>query len=349
LAFSPDGRTIAVGLTWGGTIWLVDATTGKELRRLSAPEQMTDVDCLAFSPDSGFIAASSKMARWDAGVWEVRSGILVRELRSDPLAPSGLVRGADGTLKRAGTTRGAIHLAFSRDGLTLLTCNRDSTFRLWELSTGGRRIEFDDIPFSDATFLPIGLLVTADAGHVRVWDWRVPRDKSPNVLTEKDLKILWDKLGASDVATAHEAAAILRACAVDSVGFISKNTKPVPVVAQAVVTQWSRELGSEDYQTREEAMKRLRDLSESARPTLEAARAKTDSPEVLARIDELIRATRKVPTMARVRVVRALEVLELIGSGDSVAVVKEIARGMPGAWETETAKAAVSRMAGQKK
>jgi hypothetical protein len=74
VAFSPDGKLVAAatGVSGGGrtdavaapsevVIW--DATTGKEVARLTDKESIRDYTALAFSPDGSFLAAQIAQAR----------------------------------------------------------------------------------------------------------------------------------------------------------------------------------------------------------------------------------------------------------------------------------------------
>ena len=371
LAFSPDGRMIAVGLNWGGVVWLLSAATGEERRRLSPPPDVgAHVDCIAFSPNSRLLAASSGLADWDAGVWEVDSGALFRRIKikreelppgSRPIVGSDgrplrnqngnlIVRDRDGNVISARPQTGAISVAFSPDGRTLLTYPSTHTaIRFWEVATGGCRIEAEDLASSDLAFLPNGLLATAARERVRIWDWRVPVEPVPEPFGKKELDQLWEKLADPDAEVAHKAAAILRARPDQAIGLFAKNLKPMPVTKETVVVRWVNDLDAEDYRTREDAMKGLRNLSEAARPALDAALAKSESPEIKSRIGELIQASRKIPQPARLRVVRAIEVLESIGSDAAVSVIRSMAEGMPAALETEDAKGALGRLLGSKK
>ena len=60
LAFSPDGRTLAVGSSFA--VWLYDAETGAQRNRFRAWE----VQALAFSPDGKTLAAALDMGLCNA-------------------------------------------------------------------------------------------------------------------------------------------------------------------------------------------------------------------------------------------------------------------------------------------
>lgn len=151
LAFSPNGRILAVGSSLG--IYLYDSRTLGEIRFIPAE---TWVRSLAFSPDGGVLATGS----YDQTVrlWRVVDGTLLRALkghtswvRSVVFSPNGetlasasddntvrLWRVSDGvplrTLEEG--TEGVRAVAFSPDGEMLATGGYDNAVRLWRFSEG---------------------------------------------------------------------------------------------------------------------------------------------------------------------------------------------------------------------
>src|SRR5262249_58603130 len=113
LAVSPDGKTIAV--CYGTKNRVLDATTGKELLRLSGAEKSFPRSGLAFSPDGKLIA---------------QSGDDVDVLLCS--ADSGEVKA------RLEYPKGVVAIAFSPDGKVLATAVDHSygdEVRLWDLAT----------------------------------------------------------------------------------------------------------------------------------------------------------------------------------------------------------------------
>ena len=111
VAFSPDGKQIAIGDTEHRVVvWEVE--TGKELRTLRG--HSGDVYAVAFSPDS--------IGRWVASagedstvkVWDSGTGKLIRSFRGH----KGLVNS----------------LAFIQGGQRLVTGSRDGTLKFWDLT-----------------------------------------------------------------------------------------------------------------------------------------------------------------------------------------------------------------------
>jgi WD40 repeat protein len=166
LAFSPDGKKVALAGADSQTIHLWEVATGKDLRPQHG--HRGDVQAVAYSPD-GRLLASGGGDRQDGDtavrLWDARTG---RELR--------LLEGH----------AGRVHcLAFSPDGRTLASGGeREDFVRLWGLAGGGaRRLgrtppqdpaddTGSDRRVSALAFSPDGRLLAAglDEGLLVIWD-----------------------------------------------------------------------------------------------------------------------------------------------------------------------------------
>src|SRR5262249_34869527 len=100
-----------------------------------------------------------------------------------------------------------------------------------------------------------------------------------------------------------------------------------------------------DFATRERAAGQLDKLGEAALGAYEAALAGNPSPEVRRRLESLKEKhdTWRTPSPDRLRIKRALEVLEMCGTG-AHDMLETLAKGAPGAYVTEQAKGALRRM-----
>jgi WD40 repeat protein len=118
VAFSPDGKTVAVALL-GRTIRLVRAATGEELLTLGGDLPLS-VTALAFSPDGKTLAAGGWGMNVAGGgdhqvrLWDARTGKLERRLD--------------------GHTRQVTALSFSADSNRLASGSTDRTALVWDLS-----------------------------------------------------------------------------------------------------------------------------------------------------------------------------------------------------------------------
>lgn len=155
LAFSPDGRKLAVGYNEPViTIW--DAATGKELIKLEGHTRF--IRGVAFSPDGKKLASASTDGT--AKLWDLATG---REIWT--------LKGHQGYVNA---------VAFSPDGQKLATGSRDNTWRLWDVATGREllKIESRATWVNALAFSPDGkTLATGNGGGATVKLWEVATGK----------------------------------------------------------------------------------------------------------------------------------------------------------------------------
>jgi hypothetical protein len=107
------------------------------------------------------------------------------------------------------------------------------------------------------------------------------------------------------------------------------------------------DLDSDTFRTREQSMKALRETDKPITTYLRRG-LKTAGAEGRKRITELLAELTKGPTANELRQLRAIQVLELAGTPEAIAVLKEWAGGSPGELLTEDASAAVKRIASRR-
>jgi dipeptidyl aminopeptidase/acylaminoacyl peptidase len=347
MAFSPDGRTLATGnFEWNSRtrtdpatqIHIWDVATGKERSQFKCPGGLID---LAFSPDGKLLAGTGQTGIY---LCDVSSGKPIRPLTtakgwmtwisgSSVFSPDGhilaygltenqgqkvtirLVEIATGKLDRefTGHRAGVICLAFSPDGKSLASGSSDSTILLWDLAG---RIEEKAAPHATAPRL--------------------------------DADSLWSDLASTDLETAQKAMKTLVGEPQQAVTLIGKHLRPMPARAtpSKEVLQLLRDLDNDDLKIRDQAMRRLEDLGASTKRALGETLEDDPSPEVRRRIEELL-ARLEEPSSAndRLRPLRAIKVLEQIGTPDAKKLLDTLTKGRPEAAVTKEAMSALKRLA----
>jgi WD40 repeat protein len=155
VAFSPDGRSLVLGLAKGQasnpdySLRLLETETGRETRRLVGHREV--VADVAFSPDGKRILSSST----DANVilWDATSGAEIHRL--------------------IGHTSGVPAVAFHPEGRLAVSGAIDGSLLLWDVAEGValRRYAGLNKPVVGLAFVPDGrsFLVAADTDAVHEW------------------------------------------------------------------------------------------------------------------------------------------------------------------------------------
>jgi WD40 repeat protein len=201
IAYSPDGRSIALG-DLSGIVRIWDTREGKQVRRLEIDVACRAINAVSFSPDGRTLAVSGARAKYHTTQWpgcitvfDLATGdsVLKQPL---PCTPRSCVFSADNRLlaiadednrfwlwdlsrNRAGLVlenRGHLfHPAFSPDGrFVTTTTSADSgaenewILHLWELATGREalRLGIDDWK---VCLLSNGLLAAGSDKTIRLW------------------------------------------------------------------------------------------------------------------------------------------------------------------------------------
>jgi hypothetical protein len=121
----------------------------------------------------------------------------------------------------------------------------------------------------------------------------------------------------------------------------------MPAADAKRVSRLLADLDNDDFQVRTKAEEELETLGETIADDLDAALKKPLSLEAGRRIKHLmdrIRDQRKTPSAERIRVLRAVEVLEQIGTPEVRRLLTDLAGGAPKARLSEEAKASLERL-----
>ncbi|HTU91713.1 MAG TPA: WD40 repeat domain-containing protein [Gemmataceae bacterium] len=323
LVFSPDGETLFVADLAGVHVFtLQEKPTSRDLAGGSG-----GVFAAAVSPDGRILATGGRGGA--VRLWETASGQERRAMFGD----AAFVRSA----------------AFSADGTLLATGGSNGVIRLWDVAGGQRLHSFAGhrgaviaVAFTghDST------LITASVdGTALVWDLpallKAGRAKVIE-LSDQQVQALWRDLASEAAPRAYEAVDTLARAPAQAVPFLRQHVTPV---SEDNLARRIEELDSDEYKTRVRAMNELARMGKFAEPKLRKLLTEKPSLEVRRRTEELLSLLdNPSATTEHLRVLRAVEVLERIGTDSARQALQALAEGAASAGLTREAKAALTRL-----
>jgi len=373
IAFSPDGKRIVTGSD-RGIIDMFDVATGKVLFRFRAQGGVPTA--AAFSPDGKLMAVGTggglvhllepltgrEVLRFRQGNGTVTGLAFLQEGRKVGMAGGGRAVGifdvATGKDEKTFEAKEEIRaLAFTADGKLAVTAGTGREIRLWDAAAGKEERQFVAPETTNAVvFSPDGkrIATAGDNGCVLLWD--LTRDEKPLPsdfkLTDKDLTTSWADLGSDQGGKAYAALRMLRADPAKSIPFLQEQLKPKsPGPDQKKIDQLIADLDSEEFATREKASNELEKLGKLAEELMRKTLAAGPSLEVKTRLNKLLaRLGGDRPLTAdQQRDVRAVRVLEQIGTPEARKLLDALVKESPGWWVTQEAKQAIDRLAQREK
>jgi hypothetical protein len=142
------------------------------------------------------------------------------------------------------------------DGRFLAVAERNE-LTLWDVHAGQhvRRFARQGSEIKAVAFAPDGkVIVTAsENGTLLVWDvtGRLKDGRLPRiVLNATELEAQWRDLANADAAGAHRALWTLAAGGPQAASHVAKRLQPIPRLAPKQLTQWIRDLDSDDFKGR---------------------------------------------------------------------------------------------------
>jgi WD40 repeat protein len=365
-ALSNDARLLATGLHTG-EIRLVEVETAKELHWLRGHQGA--VMALAFTPDGSVLASSGEDVT--VRLWRVKTGREERKAQGVRASPFRLAFSADGRTLAGGGIGGAARVweastgqllrellghrgyvmgvAFSPNGRFLVAGNWMGV-RLWDLATSqscGELLGYQGDGMSLA-FSADGKLLATGGADTTVLQWDVA-DRLRLDLAEakapEPLAARWADLASTDARKAYETVWSLARSPTASVGWLSKQLRPVPPANAKRVAKLIADLDDEGFETRKSAMQELEALGELAGPALRKALKTATDVDLRLRLQLLLGRLDDEAGGEQLRTLRALHVLELAGTPAARRLLAELAKGAPGAAMTRQAKASAERLA----
>jgi RNA polymerase sigma factor (sigma-70 family) len=333
VGFSRDGRTI---LTWcdASTVQMWDAKTGVKATAFRAGDGTAHV-CGAFSPD---------------GEWAACDG------KDETMLLYHLTTKASGRrIKAPGLADHLPFFLFSPDARTLAVGTRDG-IKLFETVTGNvrRRLEGGRVTSMIFSSDNRRLISASEDTTALVWDLtgRIgkPVDRAKPDLTE--LADRWVDFVSDDAASAYSAMWRLVEGGATATSYIDQQLKPIEVLDDERTKRLISDLDSVKFKVRTEAAEVLEKQGDFAEASLRRALTGKNSPEQRRHLERLIakiESNRDTPSGELLRRLRAIEVLEQLGSAEAVKVLRRISREFRDTTTRESARASLNRLVGSTK
>lgn len=326
-AFSPDGRSFAVVTATTRTMSLWRLQGNNKPSRLSPHQDR--VLSVAFSRDGKRVACGCQGGT--VVVWDATTGNQLQKIQ---------VPGSD-----------AYSVAFSPDGRMIGVGTRKGTISIWEVATGKERCHVGDhagVVWA-LVFSKDGRRLFSGSGDTTALVWLLNGQTSGSVEgatgRSHDLNDLWTCLASDDGRAAYSAIRMMADMPEKSIELLRTRLQPAIAIDEKEITRLVKNLGDDRFDVREKAMKTLESMGEGAFDQLRKALMKSQSPEVRRRLEQLLeRSDGMAKSGDRLQVIRAIEVLELIGNRLAREGLRKLADGAPGVTLTEEARASLGRL-----
>jgi WD40 repeat protein len=344
MTFSPDSKTL-LAYSEPGKLALWDVAAGKKLKNLALPQRILGgFGAAAFSPDGRCVAFD--MRDGTVVLCELATAMERRVYGKAPMPVKGGLPAA-----RGATFADAARVAFSADGTRLAHAGVDGIVRVWDVRTGEELASLAGHkgPISCVAFAPDGKMLASASADTTALVWDVgavtARPPAARILTAAELQAHWGRLGEPDAAKGFEAICEMADSPTETLTLLTEHLKPAPPLDAARVQALLAMLDSDIYKERQQATAELSKLGERTVPAMEKALASGPALELKQRLEGLIKQLSGATLTAdQLRAVRAVEVLERLGTAEARQLLQSIADGAPGAMATTNARAALVRL-----
>jgi RNA polymerase sigma factor (sigma-70 family) len=357
LVFSSDGRFLAGAGPKQLCVW--DVTTGNLLWEV--PRQPGQaIERFAFSPGGHYLAALNAdrtVTLYEVATGEKRGRLGEADPKNRRMHLTFSYIGGEGVM--VPRLDAPVCLAISPDGRYLATAQETPAIQLWDVVAGREvgRLKGHEGGFVSLLFAPDGKHLFSGGTDTTALTWNLTRMiRGTNSQTGRSapvaslepgaLDALWADLAGPDAARAFDAIRRLSASPDQAVMLLKKRLRPATPAEPKRLAQLLADLESDRFELRRQAECALQELGEWTEVALHKVLA-DDPPLALRRRVERLLDKRLVPIAGPIRELRAVELLELIGSSDAQAVLWALAGGAPGARLTREARDALERLSKQ--
>jgi WD40 repeat protein len=349
--FTADGKTLAA-FADPATLALWDTQSGERVGALT-PISPAPIQSGAFSPDGRCIALD--LGDGTVALYELASGKVRRTYGSkvpQPKNPGFVGGGGFGT---TASPLPAARVAFGRDGQMLMHAGLDHIIHVWDVTSGQEVAAFKGHAGSvnSIAVAPNGKTLASASADTTALLWDLTRVVRPatavKALAQAERDAHWQALFDGDAAKAFAAICDLSAAPQDVLVLIKEQVKPAPSLDMKRVQELIAELDSDQFKVRQQANADLIKMGERVVPAIDKVLATNVPLETKNRLEGVRKQLAGVSMQGeRLRVYRAVEILERIGSAEARQLLQALADGAPGALVTTSAQAALVRL-GQSK
>jgi hypothetical protein len=223
------------------------------------------------------------------------------------------------------------------------------TVRLWDTATGKELASFGGfkVDVTALAFAPDGKSLGAGLrdGSILIWDVNkaVHKPAPTPKLGKQELESYWVDISGNDAAKAHLAIVLLTSSPNEAVPLLRSRLRPAPAADPAKIRQWIIDQDSTTLAVRQTGAKELEKAGGQAVTPIHNAIKANASLEARLRLEHILNEM-DIPAPTTLSAVRGITVLERIGSLEAQTVLESLAKGGPGARETEEAKASLQRL-----
>jgi RNA polymerase sigma factor (sigma-70 family) len=373
LAFSSDGRFLAgIGpSSRSAEVW--DLDTGKPLMKARARNSCNSV-AGAFSPDGrtfafgdGAFGDGALVRMWDTATW--KEGIGIQVVTPWGFSPTGLAYSPDGRmiatasefgdgvrLYEVTTRRLRAHvqppgkttgiLRFSHNGRLLAWVNDRNKIHVLNVRTGKLAGPFrgHDDAITGLAFTIDDRALASSSGDCTILIWNMSVKTAAKAAPAGNLDEAWQALRGEDAPKAFTAIRALAGHPETALKMAREHLKPAEPIDPRWVASRLRDLDTQEFAERERATRELEEFGDRVAAALEKFLATKPSLEASKRAERILERIRGRAAAGQVaQSLRALEVLEWIGTAAAREVVEKLAKGAEGASFTVDAKRSLKR------
>jgi hypothetical protein len=254
-------------------------------------------------------------------------------------------------LGRVPTCSGQTEARLSPDGrfVAVVQCdvsgNPERIFRVHEVATSSGRFVFrhESSVLNGVVFSPNGKILAASNSKATIYLWDLTGDLYGTLPWDPALvNAVWEDLGSGNAARGFTAIRRLRANPTPALVLLAERIKLPVAPDAAALKKLFADLASDEYEDREKAEQALTEFDEAIRPALVKELAQAPSAEARERLRRILDRLEGM-TPLRLRMIRAVEAVEGMGTVEADALLAKWAKEPAGSVLEAEATAALAR------